>query len=60
MSAHLASVAEPVRVVRPVELSLTGLPGRRVSRRNGLRAELRDAFLRSHGKHRVTFIPLAK
>jgi hypothetical protein len=60
MSSHLAVIAEPVRAVRPLELGLTGISGRRVIRRSDLRAELRHAFLRSAGKHRVTFIPLGK
>jgi len=61
MSAHLAVVDSPVRAVRPEALGMTGLgglPGRRSTKRSDLRTELRNAFFRSTGKHRSTFIPL--
>jgi hypothetical protein len=58
MSAHAAVLEPPISSVRRPELSATGLQGRRVSRRDRLREELRDAFLKPSGKHRVTFVPL--
>jgi hypothetical protein len=58
MSAHLAVIDPPIRAVRPVELGITGIQGRRANRRSALRLQVRAALLRPGGRHRVTFIPL--
>jgi hypothetical protein len=58
MSAHLELTAPPVPALRPVELGLTGLQGRRARVRSDFRADLRALLTPSSGRHRVTFIPL--
>ena len=58
MSAHSAVIERPTSAIRQLELALTGIQGRRVSRHNDLRSQLRDAFFRPAGRHRTTFIPL--
>jgi hypothetical protein len=60
MSAHLAVIDQPMSALRPVELGLTGIQGRRVNRRTELRMQLREVFYRPGGRHRVTFVPLDK
>jgi hypothetical protein len=60
MSTHLATSAPPVSSVRPVELGVTGLQGRRARQRRELRTELRELLPHSTGRHRSTFIPLTK
>lgn len=60
MSTHLAVITPPVGAIRPSELGLTGLQGRRARRRRDFRAELRELFPRTAGRHRQTFIPLER
>lgn len=58
MSAHLAVTDRPITAIRPIELGITGIQGRRANRRSALRLQVRAALLRPGGRHRVTFIPL--
>jgi hypothetical protein len=59
MSAHLAETAVPLRALRGAELGATGIQGRRALRRRDFRAELRELWPRTSGRHRETFIPLS-
>jgi hypothetical protein len=58
MSSHLAVAGSPIAAIRPIELGITGIQGRRANRRSELRMRVRAALLRPGGRHRVTFIPL--
>jgi hypothetical protein len=58
VSSHLAVADKPIGAIRPLELGITGIQGRRANRRSELRMQVRAALLRPVGRHRVTFIPL--